>query len=100
MIRDIIISKTAKRKIEKLFEYLVKNWNLKIKSDFAKKLNRSIKIIQLNPEVFPASNIKKGLHKCVITKQTTLFYRFNSKKIIIVTIFDTRQNPDKLYKDL
>lgn len=100
MIRDIIISKTAKRKIEKLFEYLVKNWNLKVKSDFAKKLNRSIKIIQLNPEVFPASNIKKGLHKCVITKQTTLFYRFNSKKIIIVTIFDTRQNPNNLYKDL
>ncbi|MDD7914190.1 type II toxin-antitoxin system RelE/ParE family toxin [Polaribacter ponticola] len=100
MIRSITISKTAKRKIEKLFGYLVKNWNLKVKFDFVKKLNRSIKVIQLNPELFPESNIKKGLHKCVITKQTTLFYRFNSKKIIIVAIFDTRQNPNKLNKDL
>lgn len=100
MIRNITISKTAKRKIEKLFEYLVKNWNLKVKSDFAKKLNRNIKIIQLNPEIFPESLIKKGLHKCVVSKQTTLLYRFNSKRIVIVTIFDTRQHPNKLNKDL
>lgn len=100
MIRDIIISKIAKGKVEKLFEYLLENWNFKVKSDFAEKLHRSIKIIQINPEVFPKSNLKKGLHKCVVSKQTTLFYRFNPKNIIIVTIFDTRQNPNKLESDL
>lgn len=100
MIRTIIISKTAKRKINNLFEYLIENWNLKVKSDFVKKLDRSINIIQLNPESFPVSKNKIGLHKCVVAKQTTLFYRFNSKRIVIVTIFDTRQNPNKLYKDL
>jgi plasmid stabilization system protein ParE len=100
MKRRVIISKTVENKIEKLFEYLHENWNEKIKFDFIKKLDRSIQIIESNPESFPESKIKKGLHKFVITKQTTLIYRFNSTKIIIVTIFDTRQNPNKLQKDL
>ena len=50
--------------------------------------------------VYPESIRKKGLRRCVITKQTTLFYRFNSKTIVIVTLFDTRQNPNLLQKDL
>jgi plasmid stabilization system protein ParE len=99
-MRTITISKTAESKIEKLFDYLLKNWSLKIKSDFVKKLDKNINIIKISPESFPESKKKADLHKCVITKQTTLFYRYDSKRIIIVTIFDTRQNPNKLYKDL
>jgi len=30
MSRRIIISKTAKRKLEKLFDYLIRNWSEKI----------------------------------------------------------------------
>tara|TARA_R110002051_G_scaffold89242_1_gene157364 strand:- start:244 stop:543 length:300 start_codon:yes stop_codon:yes gene_type:complete len=99
-MRQIITSKTAKNKLEKLFYYLTTHWNLEVKSNFVKKLDKSIEAIKLHPESFPESYEKKGLHRCVITKQTTLFYRFTSKKIIIVTIFDTRQNPNKLNKDL
>jgi len=38
----------------------------------------------------------------VVTKQTTFFYRVNFAKeeIEIITLFDTRQNPDKLKKQL
>ena len=32
----------------------------------------------------------------VVTKQTSLFYRFDKKTITIVTIFDNRMNPDRL----
>lgn len=100
MSKNVVISKTAKRKLENLFEYLIENWSLKVKSDFVKKLDRSIHLIKENPESFPQSKKIKGLHKFVITKQTTLYYRFSSQRIIIVTIFDTRQNPNKLEKDL
>lgn len=100
MKREVIITKTANKKLDKLFNYLLENWSEKVKLDFIKKLDKKIETIKLHPESFPESNKKKGLHKFVTTKQTTLFYRFNPKKIIIVTIFDTRQNPDKLKKDL
>ncbi len=100
MSRKVKISKTAEKKLDKLFNYLLENWSLKVKSDFIKKLDKSIELIKSQPEMFPESYKNPGLHKCVITKQTTLYYRFNSKTIFVVTIFDTRQHPIKLKKDL
>lgn len=100
MTRKVVLSKLAEKKLESLFEYLVKEWSLQVKDDFILKLDQHLEIIQTQPEIFPESEKGKGLRKCVVTKQTTLFYRFNSKKINIVTIFDTRQHPKKLNKDI
>lgn len=100
MSRKVVISKTAERKLDKLFEYLTTEWSIKVKTDFVKKLDSSIQIIKNQPEIFPESRKGKSLRKCVITKQTTLFYRYTSKRINIVTIFDTRQNLNKLDKEI
>ena len=100
MSRTVIISRTAEKKLEKLFKFLLENWSLKVKSDFIKKLDKNINLIKANPESFPQSEKKVGLHKCVITKQTTLFYRYTTEEITIVTIFDTRQNPNKLNQEI
>jgi len=100
MSRIVIVSKTAEKKLERLFQFLLEKWSLKVKSEFIKKLDKNINIIKNSPESFPESENKSGLHKCVITKQTTLYYRYDDNKIIIVTLFDTRQNPNKLEKQL
>lgn len=100
MNRKVDISKTAQRKLDTLFDYLVEKWSLKVKNEFVKKLDDCIEIIKEQPEAFPASDKKEGLRKCVVTKQTTLYYRFNSKRISVVTIFDSRQNPKKLNKEI
>lgn len=100
MSRKVYVSKTAQKKLEKLFEYLIMEWSIKAKDDFVKKLDYSIKIIKNQPEIFPISKKGKGLRKCVITKHTTLYYRYNTRRINIVTLFDTRQNPNKLYKEI
>jgi len=100
MGRTVIISKLAERKLDKLFDYLITKWSIKVKDEFIKKLDKNISLIKEQPESFPSSEKENGLHKCVITKQTTLYYRFDDKKIKIVTIFDTRQNPEKLKQDV
>ncbi|MBJ7882981.1 type II toxin-antitoxin system RelE/ParE family toxin [Gelidibacter salicanalis] len=100
MSRKVVVSKTAEKKLDKLFEYLITEWSVKVKTDFVEKLDSSIEIIKKQPEIFPESKKAKGLKKCVITKQTTLFYRYNSKRINIVMLFDTRQNPNKLDKEI
>lgn len=69
-------------------------------NEFVEKLDSAIEIIKNQPEIFPESKKGKGLRKCVITKQTTLYYRYNSEQINVVTIFDTRQNPNKLDKEI
>lgn len=100
MSREVIISKTAEKKLALLFDYLIKNWSIKVKNDFISKLDKNIQIIKEQPESFPVSRKKNGLRKCVITKQTSLFYRFDSQKIKVITIFDTRQHPTKFKKDI
>ena len=90
MSRKVIISKTAEKKLDKLFVYLIEKWSVTVKKEFVEKLDSSIEIIQNQPEIFPKSKKGKGLRKCVITKQTTLYYRYNSERINIVTIFNTR----------
>lgn len=99
-MRSVSLSKTAEKKLNALFDFLLENWSEEVKSTFIKKLDSSIRIIREKPEIFPKSKVANGLRKCVITKQTTLFYRFNSSKIDVVSIFDTRQNPKKISKEI
>ena len=99
-MRKIILSKRASVRLDQLLEYLEQEWSLNVKDDFIKKLDKSFNQIQKFPESCPKTDYVKGLHMLVVTKQTSLFYRFDSKTIKVVTIFDNRMNPDKLKKEL
>ena len=98
----VFLSELAENKLLKLNDFLLENWNLKVRNDFIKKLTSRINQIKEQPESCPQSSEIKGLFKCVVTKQTTFFYRinFDRKEIEIITVFDTRQNPNKLKKDI
>lgn len=98
----VFLSELAESKLLKLSEYLLENWNLKTRDKFISKLTEKIKQISLQPNSCPKSSEFTNLYKCVVTKQTTFYYRVNldKKEIEIITIFDTRQNPDRLRKDI
>jgi plasmid stabilization system protein ParE len=97
----VFLSPQALSKLEKLNAYLLENWNSKVRNEFIEKLTTKFKQISRFPESCVQSEKHKGLFKCVLTKQTTFFYRITEKnEIEIITFFDTRQNPDKLKKDL
>ena len=98
-MRNVILSKRASNRLNKLLEYLESEWPPKIKKDFIKKLDKSLKQIQKYPNSCQQTDFVKGLHMLVVTKQTSLFYRFDSKLITVMTIFDNRMNPDKLKKE-
>lgn len=96
--REVIFSKTAVKKLLLLLEYLESKWSINVRKEFEQKLENSIEILIQMPESFPKSDIRKNHHKCVVTKQTTIYYRSNAKKIDISAIFDTRQHPNKIKK--
>jgi plasmid stabilization system protein ParE len=99
---NVFLSKSAEEKLLKLTEYLLENWGVKAKKDFIDKLTEKINQIVLQPQSCVQSSAFKNLYKCVVTKQTTFYYRIatSPKSIEIITIFDTRQSPDKLSKEL
>lgn len=98
----VFLSELAESKLLKLSEYLLEEWNLKTRDKFISKLNEKIKQISSHPDSCPKSLEFNNLYKCVVTKQTTFFYRIidERKEIEIITIFDTRQNPDNLKEDI
>ncbi len=97
----VFLSPQAQFKLEKLNDYLLENWNSKIRNEFIEKLTAKFKQILQFPQSCVQSEQNKGLFKCVLTKQTTFYYRITEKNDIeIITFFDTRQNPENLIKDL
>lgn len=99
MIRKIKLSKRTSNKLAQLLQYLENEWSLKVKNDFIKKLDKSLLMIQENPDYFPKSDSIKGLHRCVVTKQTTIFYRYDSEYVYVVALFDNRRNPSRLKRE-
>ncbi len=99
---EVFISELAEYKLKKLTEYLLEQWSFKVKKDFLAKLTKKIQQIQSQPESCPRSSEFGGIYKCIVTKQTTFFYRvnFEQKEIEIITMFDTRQDPEILKQQL
>lgn len=98
MSRAIKLTNTAQVRLKHLLAYLESEWSEPVKQAFIKKLDKRLEQVRLRPNLFPKSNIKQGLHKCVVTKQTTFYYQHNQTEIIILTFFDSRQDPLKLRK--
>lgn len=92
----VYFSPIAEDKLLKLCEYLLAEWGQKAKKDFLYKLDKKIIQISRYPESSTSSNELGGIYKCVVTKQTTMYYRIQHDAIEVITFFDNRQNPDKL----
>ena len=100
MERKIILSKRASQKLDKLLLYLEFEWSERVKNNFISKFDRALNILKENPRSSPESRKSPGIHQCIVTKQTIIFYKFDRMKIYITTIFDSRQDPIKLKKEL
>ena len=99
---EVFFSELATTKLEELTQYLIENWGIGAKDKFVRKLSDKVIQIQAHPESCQKSNVAKNLYKCVVTKQTTLYYRINNSthEIEVATIFDTRQHLNQLNKEI
>lgn len=99
---EVFLSELAESKLKKLTKYLLEEWSYKVKKEFLIILTSKIDQISTHPKSCPKSKEFGGLYKCVVTKQTTFFNRINYalQEIEIITLFDTRQNPTTLLKDI
>ena len=97
-MRKIIFSRRSKLQLEGLVDYLEYKFSVLTKEKFISKLDSFVSLIHKDPEIFPKSEANKKIRKCVILKQTTLYYNFNNQEIRLLSLFDTRQNPSKIKK--
>jgi len=93
---QIIWSPDAAKSFEQLILFLETKWEKKVIENLFSELNKTLKLISLNPEMFPLVSPSKNIRKCVIKRKTLLLYRVKTKEAIQLVVFaDARQNPKK-----
>ncbi len=95
MSKQIEWSPRATKEYLSLLEYLLDEWGEKTVRKFSNRIETILKDISEQPKMYPASAKRKNIRRCVVTKQTSLYYRVERDKIELVTLFDSRQNLSK-----
>jgi len=78
-----------------LLDQVVKHFGNKTGKEVYEKIEKVISQISLNPEMYRASNKHNNLRKCVFSKQTSIYYRFDENHLEIISFRNNRKNPKK-----
>jgi len=95
---DIEWTFEAEQNLNAIFNYLEAVWTEREIIAFAKKLESNLQYISEFPTIFPFYNNEKKVRRCVLSPQTTIYYREipEENKVVIITLFDNRRNPKLL----
>ena len=96
MGRQIVIMPKAEIELEKITDYIVAEFGSNVKQRFITRFREVRNIISETPEIYPITNSKRRIRKCVLSKKCNVYFRVYRNRIEILSVFDTRQNPDKL----
>ena len=92
----ILWSEKAIFDLQNILYYLNNKWTEKEVRDFSKRLDKRLNLISINLRLFPKTNKRKNVRRSVLTKHTVIYYKTSNEMIKIVTLFDSRQDPNKL----
>ncbi|MBN7810431.1 type II toxin-antitoxin system RelE/ParE family toxin [Algoriphagus sp. H41] len=96
---EVFLSPLAERKLEELLHYLERRWSQRVKNQFLEKFRASIALVKSYPESCRLLEGFPGVRKCVISKESSFFYRIHSEAIEIITVFDNRQDLDRVFNE-
>ena len=96
MTKEVILSPRAERNYEHITDYVFNKWGSLATNKFISRFEESCVLIASNPDIYPFVNKVRQVRRCVVTKHNTVYFIEHEDIIKILTIFDTRQNPDKL----
>jgi plasmid stabilization system protein ParE len=97
---QVYLSPLAAFKLQKLFAYLDEHWGESVRRRFQEQLNRFMENLSRFPGICPKMEEFPNLHRCVVTQQNSLVYRVNDDAIEVVTVFDNRQDPERIWKEI
>jgi plasmid stabilization system protein ParE len=93
---EVIWSGESIRRTDQIILFLSEKWTEKEILNFLLDLKTFEEIVSNFPEIYPKSQIKKNYRRAVINKQTSVIYSIEKDSILVHTLFDNRQDPEKL----
>ena len=95
MAYKIIASKSFQKRVIDLNCYLEQEWGLTVASNFHETLITVVLTIAKQPGIGSFSRRKKDVRRTLVTEHNRLYYQVKNKTIILLTLFDNRQNPKR-----
>jgi len=78
-------------------EYLSDEWDLHAINNFLDRVDEVVENIASNPKLYAVHRKRDKVHKCVVNKHITLYYRIvNAKRVDLLSFWNTHQDPQKL----
>lgn len=94
MSKQVIWSPLSEGDFARILEYLDKNWDSNVATQFIDLTEKNLEQISYSPKQYPLIFKKERIRKCVLTKHNSLYYSEDKTKVDILRIFDTRQDPN------
>ena len=92
---EIFFTNRASKNYNSIKEYISDRFGTVVAEAFKCKMIDFLEILKNYPELGSLEVPAKGIRGFQFSKQTRIFYRIKGNKIIILTLFDVRQHPDK-----
>jgi len=92
-------TQTALNDLESIFEYYKAQATLRVARKFVKQLVEATILLQNLPEIGKVEELLKSRkfnYRFIIVRNYKIIYWIEDHYIKIATVFDTRQNPDKI----
>jgi len=93
MAYRINLTQRAEEEYQKNIDYIAFEFGVKKALDVEEIYFRIIQQIAINPFQFPYFSKRKGIRKCVLSPQTTLYYRFDKNVVNLLSFRSNFMNP-------
>jgi len=96
MAYDIVWSLEARNTYIGVLESINSQWSFSEVKSFETHVNQVLELVRQFPEIYEYSD-QSNAHRCVLSKQVSLFYRIEkeAETIELISFFDNRQDPEK-----
>jgi plasmid stabilization system protein ParE len=88
-------TKKAQKRMGEILDYIQLEFGDNARETFRAKTKDFTRLLSEFPEIGTLEIKERNLRGFQITKQTRVFYRIKDERIIILTFFDSRQDPKK-----
>ncbi|MBK8984242.1 MAG: type II toxin-antitoxin system RelE/ParE family toxin [Ignavibacteria bacterium] len=95
MTLEIFWTKRADKKLGKICDYLNKDYGENSSNKFKTRINQIVNLLADFPDIGTLEVKERNIRGFIVVKQISLFYKVRDNNLIILNLFDNRQNPDK-----
>ena len=89
----VLLTRRAERNFNSIKEYITKEWGQKTAEAFVNKADETFQLLESFPNMGPVES--KDIRGFQLSRQTRILYRVKEQKIIVLSLFDVRQDPKK-----